>query len=677
MKLNTHKTRSTLTTEYERQSLDLNACPNEKGVSVVTTLCCPQDENPLSYDRLDGEWAQWFRTAQRFEHKVPAQDRGDIRHSIILELAMARAILAYPMWLLRNAEWLPTPSGLKAPSKCSVAHGLSKELWSIIGTPVIDDKHSIFSTLGIDRNSINSSLAMLGVSNDLNDLSWDTFYEILLRLPETDPEGTTARSLYRTFVTREEPPVHCLTQEKFFKTGKMFGKHGTASGYFPVEHLYYLDNFTLPEHIARFFPLLELDKRKGATKVRTLFNVTSLAADEIQTRIKVTDYEVHPWAGPLQEDLDRLKPYIYALRVEYDSDRSEPPTLKRLEIKLCRSVKATIEINASNESVDLRPGDSIVEGHIVYLVGEPRDYESSYLSDVIVADAVGEIVASLLKVESLKSDIARLATCPPELRGNLLDRMTGGTGTYSLAIAAQALNTPIEPEVQRLVVTQTPIPAPPTPPTPNPPGSPVSSSEPQILPPKEVGPVVVAAIDIPTTIVGAERKRGLVISPNPTPPRRRRLVDPDRSENLAFQFEIEQGRFPKKVGHLRGIEGFGCDLLSFEAEEVRLAFETGRDVSTVLRFIEVKGKVSDRGSIELKGNELASAKKYKDRYYLYRVYEDDDNQGVFELVELADPVGVGEAVKIVYEVNPFRASAKVCWDVRERIAGDEEQNTDG
>jgi len=58
---------------------------------VVTTLCCPQDENPLSYDRLDGEWAQWFRTAQRFEHKVPAQDRGDIRHSIILELALARA----------------------------------------------------------------------------------------------------------------------------------------------------------------------------------------------------------------------------------------------------------------------------------------------------------------------------------------------------------------------------------------------------------------------------------------------------------------------------------------------------------------------------------------------------------------------------------------------------------
>ncbi len=58
---------------------------------MVTTLCCPQDENPLSYARLNGEWAIWSEIAQRFERKVPAQDRGDIRHSIILELALARA----------------------------------------------------------------------------------------------------------------------------------------------------------------------------------------------------------------------------------------------------------------------------------------------------------------------------------------------------------------------------------------------------------------------------------------------------------------------------------------------------------------------------------------------------------------------------------------------------------
>jgi hypothetical protein len=58
---------------------------------VVTTLCCPQDENSLSNARLKREWAIWSEIAQWVEGKVPTQHRGDIRHSIILELALARA----------------------------------------------------------------------------------------------------------------------------------------------------------------------------------------------------------------------------------------------------------------------------------------------------------------------------------------------------------------------------------------------------------------------------------------------------------------------------------------------------------------------------------------------------------------------------------------------------------
>ena len=58
---------------------------------MTVISACPEDNDPLSYDRLDGEWRQWYETAHRFEHKVPAQDRGDIRHNIILELALARS----------------------------------------------------------------------------------------------------------------------------------------------------------------------------------------------------------------------------------------------------------------------------------------------------------------------------------------------------------------------------------------------------------------------------------------------------------------------------------------------------------------------------------------------------------------------------------------------------------
>jgi hypothetical protein len=68
---------------------------------MVVNLAFPEDNDPLSYDRLDGEWRQWYETAHRFEHKVPAQDRGDIRHNIILELAKARARDGKPIPTLR------------------------------------------------------------------------------------------------------------------------------------------------------------------------------------------------------------------------------------------------------------------------------------------------------------------------------------------------------------------------------------------------------------------------------------------------------------------------------------------------------------------------------------------------------------------------------------------------
>ncbi len=57
----------------------------------MTVTAYPEvKDDRLSYEHLDGEWRQRYEVTHRFERKVPTQDRGDIRHSIILELALAR-----------------------------------------------------------------------------------------------------------------------------------------------------------------------------------------------------------------------------------------------------------------------------------------------------------------------------------------------------------------------------------------------------------------------------------------------------------------------------------------------------------------------------------------------------------------------------------------------------------
>jgi len=54
-----------------------------------------------SYEKLEGEWLEWYQVAKLYERKVPYQDRADIRHTIILRLAEARAKTTEPIPLYK------------------------------------------------------------------------------------------------------------------------------------------------------------------------------------------------------------------------------------------------------------------------------------------------------------------------------------------------------------------------------------------------------------------------------------------------------------------------------------------------------------------------------------------------------------------------------------------------
>lgn len=64
-------------------------------------LASSSDQIEASYDQLEGEWQDWLEVARRYEHKVPAQDRYDMRHIILIELHHARQRDKEPIPLLR------------------------------------------------------------------------------------------------------------------------------------------------------------------------------------------------------------------------------------------------------------------------------------------------------------------------------------------------------------------------------------------------------------------------------------------------------------------------------------------------------------------------------------------------------------------------------------------------
>jgi len=586
---------------------------------------------------------------------------------------------SYPLWVLKNTKWLPLANGEKqSPSICTLARGVSKEVSALVGYPSLSLEHPLLKNMKVDRATLKNALTTAGVVTELDELPWDSFYEILLELPQKDPEGKVARSVYRALIGRSDSETPSGERhEKFMAEGKMFGRLGEKTGYFPVDELYYFENPTLPESMLKLFPSLELDRRRGAAKVKKLFGIKPFTLSAANIRIK--EFEEHACSQDFRKEVDRLKPYIYALRVEEDSDRSELRSLRQLEVKLCRSAKCSIFVANEEREIALQPGESIVVDSIVYLVAEPLEYDKPFIRDEIIADALGDVITNVLRVE-IGGDIARLATCSNARLSVLLDKLTGGSGEARLREVEELMKLPLvteEEEFTKLLSIPPYVPESSQSTTPlSPAGGPEKDDESNnIIRPSSVGPVSVSGGDQVHIVQQREIKQRVKVNtkPSSTVSVRRSLVNPDRAENLAIEFEKAQGRFAEKVSHFQGSEAYGCDILSYKSKEDLERFKSSPDLGLIERFIEVKGRVSSVGAITLGGNELACAQNNGKKFFLYRVYE-GEKAGVFELVETPDPLGVETgALKIQYEIHPFRTKCSRHWDVAEVDEGKTDQ----
>jgi len=96
----------------------------------------------------------------------------------------------------------------------------------------------------------------------------------------------------------------------------------------------------------------------------------------------------------------------------------------------------------------------------------------------------------------------------------------------------------------------------------------------------------------------------------------------------------------------------GCDVLSLASEEACEQYGASGDERFVERFIEVKGRSASRGRVLLQGNELESAHKRHEKFYVYCVFEAGD--GTFEVAVLSDPLC--GPTRVAHEVDVFKDS---------------------
>jgi hypothetical protein len=132
-------------------------------------------------------------------------------------------------------------------------------------------------------------------------------------------------------------------------------------------------------------------------------------------------------------------------------------------------------------------------------------------------------------------------------------------------------------------------------------------------------------------------------------------------------------RYPIRVEHIKGLESLGCDIVSVASEETKKLVEEGHELNlvNVLRFIEVKGRSNQTGLIELTENQLSAAEKFKDRYYLYRVFKDPGNPSHVELAVLENPSN-SQAKRVIRTIqfDLSAGSGAEWWDLSEKEEGE-------
>jgi hypothetical protein len=580
------------------------------------------------------------------------------------------AVPSYTHWQISNFPWLPTMDGCKkAPRHCLLGDRILEAFF-----PQPKQPEAILETrYGVSGRTADCYV-LAGVMPGLGQLERDQLYRLLLEVPSLSPDGKASRALCRWLLQNEADLLGFAGehQKRFFQEGQLWGSKAGQSGYFAIAELRHVDFEGLPPALLLKLAIADLPKRVGAEKVTRVLGVTAL--DRSAVRQDLVSHRTSPYHEDRAHWFREAKPAIKRLRQAQIKKSQSMEILDQLKLVLCDELRVRMEYEGTSYDHMAQEGEWFNFSEALYVRGDLEN------SKDLLADAAGVAIASVFGVADGDA-FSRILNCEPINRVKLLKRMCGDAFQAEIE-AAEALprpkySGPIAPPTDLNPVVEDTSPAPQstqsTPPERSPSQGPDSANA--LVPGvRLVEHVPQSAKESRKLIVrNVQRKTG---KPNTG----RRMADGEKCEQMAIAFEEQCNppRFALLVGHITGADAPGCDLVSFDSAEDRQAcmLPDTRDWGMVRRFIEVKGRSASTAKIELRGNELVAARKYRDKYYLYRFFDATDGQ--YEVSILQNPLDSEGATSYFAEIDLERAKTTQRFEfvVDSHALGPEENETE-
>lgn len=554
------------------------------------------------------------------------------------------------MLALRSTAWVPTVDGARCkPGQVILSGVAGRLLRGLYSQHAIDVNDPAIRRSG-GRRAVNSLLTRLGAISSLEAIDADSLYDLLSRLPEDDPEGQHAPGVYRTLIEAAVMAEDSLSRRQFFKSGRVWARVRGESKYLPVSEVRYNASVTVPRVIEQYLKVAEFPRRKSTKLVRELFGVEPLASKDIEITLIDDGTEYTPSSEDANAVFRRALPYVYAIRLgkKLDDDNRERNLLHQAELRLCKRMRAGAKLpSGETKTIEMESqGDRLLLDRTLYMID---DFDRGAPSLVRFWQGVAALVAELLGTD-VAAEAANVFRCrtvaemEDVVRGLVDDDPEGKLAQAHERFRSEAEEEPSTPkplsppaEEAEEAEDGSESPGSETEDAPDPQSDDDLGDEPAA----GDGNVTFQPVQPPRRRTGTRRKLVITAGPGSGGVRRR---GPLATEDVTFRvveaYERLEGRHPIRVSHLHGSEAFGCDIISLRsAEEYEAALAQHEVQETrIARYIEVKGRSSRSGEIELTENEYRKAETAQQRYFLYRVFRDPDDTARFEVAILADPV---------------------------------------
>ena len=577
------------------------------------------------------------------------------------------------LFLLRESAWVPGSDGRRRrPSEIMLSSQGVRVLRGVYSCHAVDPKDKLISSHG-GREALNSLLTRLGAVSSLENLSGQSLYELLLSLPDRDPQGEVSPGIYRTLVDSGVSVEDSPHREKFLKSGRMWGRYKGEASYIPVGQLRYNANLTVTKAIETHIPLVNILRSKNTQLVKQLFGIPSLTSEDIGLTVEIEETDYDPGSEDANRHLRIAMPYIYALRLAetLDEQGRELGLLRKAALRVCHQVRVLARLpGGATEMIVLNEGERIVVDSSLLMVGEYREDGYGFLTFWL---SVAELVAELLG-RDVASEVGGILRCRTlaemqevlrvRLGADAEDKLFEARSRFKESIMVnsegQEKTIPSPQSSESAVPVQQPAPS-----QAGPPSSSIISG-PGVEGPPPGSKVIVTPIEGP--VERPTRRRKLVVTGQVSSRGGGRgpLATEDKTFKVVEAFERHEGRFTILVNHLHGSDTFGCDLLSVASEAIRDKAMAKQSISDadIMRYIEVKGRSARTGEVELGDNQLRAAERLRDRYWLYRVFVDPNRDSYYEVALLPDPLN-SRAVRTVTRFNLAEGSGASSYSVTE------------